>query len=111
VHRSAIPWMGLVIFGALAISAANAEAGVAKTEAHLTNISSSLPLLAPAQSIATDPFPSMLATPSPALLHGAIPSSHAEQDAVAAPEPTSLSLLAVGLGMIAVARRQRKWFR
>jgi hypothetical protein len=103
--------MGFLFSAVLAVSACNAAGGVANTEPRLTNLSSTMPLPAPAQAMVTDPFPSMLATPSPALFHAAVPSAHPEQDAVAAPEPTSLSLLAVGLGMIAVARRQRKWFR
>jgi hypothetical protein len=46
---------------------------------------------------------------TPAMLPSA--TDHKETPAVAAPEPTSLSLLAVGLGMIAVAKRRRQWFR
>jgi hypothetical protein len=103
--------MGLVISGVLAMAAGNATGGVAKTEQRPGSLASTLPMLTPAQAVASDPFPSILAAPSPALLHAASPSAHGEQDAVAAPEPTSLSLLAVGLGMIAVARRRRQWFR
>jgi hypothetical protein len=46
---------------------------------------------------------------TPAMLPSATDGK--ETPAVAAPEPTSLSLLAVGLGMIAVAKRRRQWFR
>ncbi|HSV14213.1 MAG TPA: PEP-CTERM sorting domain-containing protein [Tepidisphaeraceae bacterium] len=103
--------MGLVFSGVLTVMVGNAAGGVANTDRALTNFSSPMPMLSSAQTIVSDPFASMLAPPAPAMFRAGLKSSHPEQDAVAAPEPTSLSLLAVGLGMIAVARRKRRWFR
>lgn len=48
------------------------------------------------------------ATAPPVLLPA---TNHNKQEAIHAPEPTSLSLLAVGLGMIALAKRRSRWLR
>jgi hypothetical protein len=104
--------MGFCCAALMALLPIRAMGGVAISEGRVVNLSPSLPWLAPPPAAAADPFPALLATPASAILQSALPSAHPEQqDAIAAPEPTSLSLLAAGLGIIAVARRHRRWFR
>jgi hypothetical protein len=58
-----------------------------------------------------DPGPNLLSSPTAAPLPRPARVNHPRNETFSAPEPTSLSLLAVGLGAIAIVRKRRQWFR
>jgi hypothetical protein len=123
VRKYLMPWTAATLFALVgtrlvAAESINVRVGTANRQTDLPPAS----LLTPPAAVdvlnltAAGPFDGvirsdLLMTPESMASFRLEQSNSQKQEVIAAPEPTSLSLLAVGLGIIAVAKRRKHWLR